>query len=179
LNRKNKTVRYFIIGFKSSGKTTIGKKLAHRLNMDFIDLDQEIERREGKSIPDLFVELGENEFRNKEWKALCDVVKGDNLVVSLGGGAPCHCDNMNLLERKGDVIYLKVDNDTLVSRLKASVNDRPIVLNKSDEELRVYVKDLKLRCEHHYLRAKYIVSGKDMTVDTVLQAIGKVGKTFI
>jgi shikimate kinase len=164
-------VRYFIIGFKSSGKTTIGRKLAQRLNMDFVDLDEVMERREGKSVPELFTELGDERFRVKEWEALKEVVKDDNIVVSLGGGAPCHCDNMNLLEKKGEVIYIRLDNDTLVSRLKSAVNDRPIVLNKTDEELRSYVSELKKRCEHHYLRAKYIVEGKNLSIDRLVSVL--------
>ncbi len=161
-------MRYFIIGFKSSGKTTIGNKLARKLKMDFIDLDEMIEQREGKSIPELYTTIGEEEFRKKEWQSLREVIEKDNIVVSLGGGTPCHYDNMSLIERNGEVIYLKVDNDTLISRLKKAVNDRPIVLNKSDEELRQYIEDLKSRCEHYYLRAKYIVDGKDLTVHKVL-----------
>jgi shikimate kinase len=164
-------MRYFIIGFKSSGKTTIGRKLAQRLKMDFIDLDDWIEQREGITVPELYTNLGDEGFRIKEWKALKDVIQKDNVVVSLGGGAPCHCDNMELMEKFGDVIYIKLDNDTLVSRLKAAVKNRPIVMNKSDEELRAYVSDLKNRCEHHYLRAKYIVEGKDLTMERILEAL--------
>jgi shikimate kinase len=170
---KNTELRYFIIGFKSSGKTTLGKKLARRLNMEFIDLDEVIERREGKTVPELYTEVGDEGFRIKEWEALKETVRKDNMVVSLGGGAPCHCDNMNLMERKGEVIYIRLDNDTLVSRLKAAVRDRPIVLNKSDAELREYVEDLKSRCEHHYLRAKYIIDGKDLSFDQLLISLGR------
>jgi shikimate kinase len=164
-------MRYFIIGFKSSGKTTIGKKLARRLKMDFVDLDEWIELREGINVPELYTRLGDEGFRVKEWEALKEVIKKDNIVISLGGGAPCHCDNMNLMEQNGEVIYIRVDNDTLVSRLKSAVNNRPIVLNKSDEELRSYVADLKNRCEHHYLRAKYIVEGKDLTIERILETL--------
>ena len=164
-------MRYFIIGYKNSGKTSIGRKLANRLNMEFIDLDDVIEEREGISIPALYSELGDERFRVKEWEALKEVVKKDNLVVSLGGGAPCHCDNMNLIENYGEVIYIRLDDDTLVSRLKDATTDRPIVLNKSDEELRVYVKDIRDRCEHHYLRAKYYIEGKNLTVDKIIRTI--------
>jgi shikimate kinase len=166
-------LRYFLIGYKSSGKSTIGKKLASRLSLEFVDLDEVIESREGKTVPQLYTELGDEGFRIREWEALLEVVKNDNVVVALGGGAPCHCDNMNLIEKKGEVIYLQLDDDTLVSRLKDATRDRPIVLNKSDEELRSYVKDIRNRCEHHYLRAKYIVRGKDITVDKILKVIGK------
>lgn len=164
-------MRYFLIGYKSSGKSTMGKKLASRLGLEFIDLDDFMEQREGKSVPELFTELGEQEFRNREWAALLKIVKKDNVVIALGGGAPCHCDNMNLIEKQGDVIYLRLDNDTLVSRLKKATKDRPIVLNKTDEELRSYVREMRERCEHHYLRARYIVEGKDLTVDRILDVI--------
>lgn len=164
-------MRYFIIGYKNSGKTSIGKKLAKHLNMEFIDLDEVIEEREGKTIPDLYSELGDERFRLIEWEALKEVVKKDNLLVSLGGGTPCHCDNMNLIEQCGEVIYIHLDNDTLVSRLKDATKDRPIVLNKSDEELRDYVEEIRDRCEHHYLRAKYFVEGKDLTVEKIISTI--------
>ncbi len=164
-------MRLFIIGYKSSGKTTIGKQLAHRLEMDFIDLDEWIERMEGRTVPEIFSEEGEEEFRNIEWKALKQVVKKDNIVVSTGGGAPCHCDNMNLMEKYGDVLYLRLDTDTLVSRLKSATKDRPIVRGKNEYELREYVTDLKKRCEHHYTRAKYIIDGRDIKPEKIIELL--------
>ncbi len=164
-------MRYFIIGYKSSGKTTIGKKLAHRLNMDFIDLDKFIEEMTGSSVPEIYTDQGETEFRNIEWKALKQVVTKDNLVVSTGGGVPCHCDNMNLMEKYGEVIYLKMDNNTLVNRLEKATVDRPIVKNKTREELHVYIQDLRERCEHHYLRARFIVDGKTLKIDELVSLL--------
>ena len=164
-------MRYFIIGYKSSGKSTMGRKLAERLNLRFIDLDEVIERREKKTIPQLYTELGDEGFRIREWKALKEVVKSDNVVVALGGGAPCNCDNMNLIEKYGEVIYIRLDDDTLVDRLKSATNDRPIVLNKSEDELRFYIRDIRNRCEHHYLRAKYVIDGEDLTVGKLIGTI--------
>jgi shikimate kinase len=164
-------VRYFIIGYKSSGKTTIGKKLAGKLKLKFIDLDDVIEKMEGKSIPELYIQEGDAGFRVIEWKALRNIVNEDNLVVSTGGGAPCHCDNMNLMEKYGDIIYLNLDNDTLVSRLKLATKDRPIVLNKTDEQLRQYVSELRDRCEHHYKRAKFIIDGKNLNVESIIKVL--------
>ncbi len=155
-------MRIFIIGFKSSGKTTIGKKLAGKLNMDFIDLDAYIEEKTGRTVPDIFTEEGEQEFRNIEWASLVEISKKDNIIISTGGGAPCWCDNMNLMLKKGETIYLRLDNDTLVSRLKDATIDRPIVKNKTDEELRHYVDQLKNNCEHHYLRARHVLEGKNL-----------------
>lgn len=164
-------MRYFIIGYKNCGKTTIGKKLAAKLGMEFIDLDEVIEEREGKSIPEIYTNIGDDGFRVKEWEALKEIIKKDNLVVALGGGAPCHCDNMNLIEQYGEVIYIQLDSDMLVSRLKKATKDRPIVLNKTDEELQSYVQDIRERCEHHYLRAKYCVNGKNLTIKKILQVL--------
>ncbi|MBN2487215.1 MAG: shikimate kinase [Bacteroidales bacterium] len=166
-------MRLFIIGYKSSGKTTIGKKLANRLNLEFVDLDHEIEARESKSVPELYNSIGDAGFRLLEWEALREIVKRDNIIVSTGGGAPCHCNNMGLMEKYGDVLYIQLDNDTLVSRLKHAVKDRPIVKNKTDQELREYIADLRYRCEHHYLRAKYVIDGKDITVDKIIELLKK------
>lgn len=164
-------MRYFIIGYKNCGKTTIGRKLAAKLGMEFIDLDELIEEREGKSVPEIYTEIGDNGFRVKEWEALKEIIRKDNQVVALGGGTPCHCDNMNFIEKYGEVIYIQLDSDTLVSRLKKATKDRPIVLNKTDEELRNYVQDIREKCEHHYLRAKYYVSGKNLTVNNILHVL--------
>jgi shikimate kinase len=158
-------MRYFIIGFKNSGKTTFGRKLAERLGFDFTDLDEYLESREHKSIPEIYTQLGEDGFRKLEWKALKEVVHADNIVISTGGGAPCHCDNMNLMEKYGEVVYLKVPDHVLLKRLKKAAVDRPIVLGKTEEELRKYIADLRAKCEHHYLRAKYVVERENPGIE--------------
>jgi len=160
-------MRYFIIGFKNSGKTTFGRRLANRLGLDFIDLDEYIEEKEKKSIPELYSSLGEEGFRRTEWKALKEVILNDGVVISTGGGAPCNCDNMNIMERYGEVIYLKVSDHTLVDRLRHAAKDRPIVLGKNEEELKIYIAGLRDRCEHHYNRAKYIVNGDNPDVEAI------------
>lgn len=165
-------MRYFIIGFKNSGKTTFGRMLANELGLGFIDLDEYMEKREGKGIPEIYTRLGEEGFRRLEWKALKEVVKHDNLVISTGGGAPCHCDNMNLMEQYGDAIYLNVTDETLVNRLMHAAKDRPIVLGKTKEELFRYVADLRNKCEHHYRRARYIVDGERLEMEEILKKLG-------
>jgi shikimate kinase len=164
-------VRYFVIGFKNSGKTTFGRKLAKMLDLGFTDLDEYIEEKEGKTIPDIYTRLGDDAFRRLEWKALKTLVKTDNIVVSTGGGAPCHCNNMSLMEEYGDVIYLEVTNETLVNRLKKSAKDRPIVKGKTEEELRLFVAELRNRCEHHYKRAKFIVDGEHLNMNDLIKSL--------
>ena len=164
-------MRLFIIGYKNCGKTTIGRQIALKLGLEFIDLDEVIEIQEGKSIPDLYASVGDLEFRIKEWKALQKAVKKDNIVVSTGGGAPCHCENMDLMEKNGEVLYIELDTETLVHRLKKATKDRPIVLNKTDEELEHYITDLRERCEHHYLRAKYKMDGKNISAEKIIEIL--------
>jgi shikimate kinase len=78
---------------------------------------------------------------------------------------------MNLMEQYGDAIYLKVSDELLVSRLKKASEDRPIVRGKTEEELRQYVADLRHRCEHHYLRARYIVDGVILTTEKLIREL--------
>ncbi len=168
-------MRYFIIGFKNSGKTTFGRQLADMLHLDFIDLDEYIEQKEGKSIPEIYASIGDESFRRLEWKALRELVRKDRLVIATGGGAPCHCDNMSLMEKYGDVIYLQVSDDTLLQRLRKAVADRPIVKGKTEEELRHYITDVRNRCEHHYKRAKYIVDGEKINLPELVKELSPAG----
>jgi len=167
-------VRLFIIGYKSSGKTTLGKQLAMGLNLEFIDLDDFIEQQEGKTIPEVFMEAGEEEFRRRERKALRQVIRKDDILVSTGGGAPCHLDNMTLMEKHGIIIYLKADDETLVSRLKAAAIDRPIVKGKSEEELRTYLTELRNRCERYYIRAHIITDGTKTGIHDIMEQLKKI-----
>ncbi len=164
-------MRFFIIGFKNSGKTTFGRQLAEKLGLGFIDLDEQLEEQEGQTIPEIYTRVGEDAFRRLEWKALKSLVTKDNIVISTGGGAPCHCDNMSLMEQHGDVIYLKVTDETLIHRLKKAAEDRPIVKGKTEKELRQYVTHLRDRCEHHYKRARYIVDGEEINLDDFIRQL--------
>jgi shikimate kinase len=168
-------MRYFIIGFKNSGKTTFGKLLADWLKMDFLDLDEYLEKKEGRSIPEIYSAIGETAFRRLEWKALKEVVHNEHIVISTGGGAPCNCDNMNLMEKYGDVIYLQVSDETLIGRLKHAAKDRPVVLGKNEEEIRNYIADIRNRCEHHFRRAKYSINGESIDRNEVIKLLKKQG----
>ncbi|MBU1820351.1 MAG: shikimate kinase, partial [Bacteroidetes bacterium] len=88
----------FLIGMPSSGKTTLGKKLARALGYRFVDLDKLIVSDQKKSIPDIFREHGEPYFREVESRILQDTRPDHWLVVSTGGGAPCFFDNMDFIK---------------------------------------------------------------------------------
>jgi shikimate kinase len=140
--------------------------------MDFLDLDEYIEEREGQSIPELYSQLGDEGFRLLERKALKESVISNHIVISTGGGAPCHCENMNLMEKYGEVIYLKVSDETLIMRLMEAARHRPIVMGKNEEEIREYVSEVRKKCEHNYHRAKYTVDGENTDLEKVISMLG-------
>ncbi len=90
-------MRIFLTGYMGCGKSTIGRKVAALMGMNFIDLDKYIEERYFKSVPDLFALEGEQSFREKERQALQEVAQFEDIVVGTGGGAPCFFDNMKLM----------------------------------------------------------------------------------
>lgn len=112
-------MRIFLIGYKGSGKTTTGNFLAEKLSLPFIDLDRFIEENFGKTIPVLYEEVGEERFRVIEKDNLIDLInKFDNCILATGGGTPRYGNNMDILLNSGYVIYIKVNDETLINRWK-------------------------------------------------------------
>jgi shikimate kinase len=100
-----------------SGKTSVGAKLAAELNLPFLDLDHELEKKERRSITQLFEQEGEAYFRAAEQQMLQNL-SNDVCVVACGGGLPCFFNNMELLKEKGIVIYLDAKPELLYQRIK-------------------------------------------------------------
>src|SRR5262245_25261923 len=113
-----------------AGKTTIGRKLADKLSWKFIDLDDEIERREGRSIADIFRQEGEPHFRNLERLCLTELSSTPNAVIALGGGAFIDPDNRNLTENSGLTVWLKVSFRNVEERVKTD-GTRPKFTDKT------------------------------------------------
>ena len=100
--------RIFLIGFMGSGKSTIGSRLARRIGYDFKDMDHLIEETAGMTIPDIFSEHGEPVFRKWDHDILLELCEYENVVVSTGGGAPCHNDMIRIMNDHGTTIYIKL-----------------------------------------------------------------------
>ena len=111
----------FIVGPMASGKSTLGKKLAQTLNIDFVDIDKEIEKKAGAEISWIFEVEGEEGFREREIKALQKSVEKDNVVISTGGGIVTIKENRDLMIAKGKVVYLKTPIEI---QLKRTENDK-------------------------------------------------------
>mgnify|MGYP001359700378 CR=1 FL=1 len=139
------------------GKTTLGKKLAKQLNYLFIDLDKEIERESNKSISDIFLNEGENEFRKIETTILNKILElNGNYIIALGGGTICFNNNLQIVKNKASLIYLQMPVKALYSRLKESKTNRPLISNLNDEELLSFIENKLKERENFYLQANYI-----------------------
>lgn len=111
-----------LIGFMGAGKTTIGKKLARKLDLEFIDTDDRIEAQTGRKISDIFAEDGEAYFRGLETETLRQLSQQERrCVIAVGGGLPMQPQNRPLLKELGTVVFLEAEIETLEQRLK---NDR-------------------------------------------------------
>jgi shikimate kinase len=148
-----------------SGKTTIGKMLAKRLEYSFVDLDARIEEKQFKTVSKIFAELGEHEFRLIEKQNLHDLAEFENVVISTGGGAPCFFDNMDFMNFHGLTVYLKLLPSQLVERLEYSkANKRPLLAERKGAELLQFVTEGLTKREPFYSQAKIIVNGTNRNI---------------
>ncbi len=134
-------MRIYLVGYMGSGKSTLGRKLSEEMDIQFIDMDDYIEERNHKTIPQIFAEEGENAFREKERMALEELSEFTDVVVATGGGAPCFFDNMELMKKSGITIFLNIDPEILAERLLDSKIDRPLIRGKSREELTAFINE--------------------------------------
>lgn len=153
----------YLIGYMGAGKTTFGKQVAKKLGLRFIDTDDYIVNRNKASINDIFKQHGEYGFRMIERASLKEISNGDDLVVATGGGLPCFYDNMAYMKKHGISVYLKVDENELADRLDSIKASRPLLKDKSREELKQSVHDMLQTREPYYNRANIIVDATDET----------------
>lgn len=149
--------RIILIGYMGAGKTTIGKELAKDLGLPFYDLDWYIESRMRKKISEIFAERGEEGFRVIERNMLHEVAEFEDVVISCGGGTPCFFDNMEYMNENSDVIYLKATPEVLYNHLQMGKSVRPLIANKSKEELLDFIKEQLEYREQFYLKANHIL----------------------
>jgi len=158
-----------LIGYMASGKSSVGKVLANKLNYEFIDLDDYIEKEEQNTIAHIFKSNGELYFRKLETKYLKIILDSKNSVVlSLGGGTPCYGNNMDLVlnDSNSKSVYLKTGIPALVGRLKNEKSKRPLIAHiESDELLTEFIgKHLFERNQFYSLaETKISTDGKNET----------------
>lgn len=146
-----------LVGYMCAGKTTVGKALAKELGRTFYDLDWYVEERFHKKVPQIFAEEGEARFRDLERRMLHEVAEFENIVLSCGGGTPCHFDNMDYMNSVAETYYLKATPETLIQHIAISRGERPLLKGKSPDELREFVSAQLAEREPYYEKAQHIV----------------------
>ncbi len=165
--------RIVLTGFMGSGKTSVGALLAERLGWKFLDLDREIERRDGRSVPQIFRESGEAHFRRLETAALASLLGQRRLVLALGGGAPEELGNRLLLEQTPHtaVVYLSAPYATLVERCTVQAADpaataRPVLADLAVAEARFHAR------RPHYERiASHTVETSRLEIEAAAESV--------
>jgi shikimate kinase len=149
-----------LIGFRGSGKTTVGKALAARLGREFIDCDEHIERKTHLTIREIFERWGESHFRNLESEAIADLAKLDGKVIATGGGAVLRYKNIQMLKRNAKIFHLEVNPENAFRRIESdgSTRQRRPALTEKDPftEIREQIE----------LRRPYYLQGADVTIAT-------------
>lgn len=156
-----------------SGKTTLAKKLANKLDIPFIDTDEEIVREIGMSITEYFQLHGENKFRELEREQL-QKTANQNAIISTGGGSPCFFDNMQWMNNNGTSVYLKMSPKSLFDRLSQSKpNKRPILIGKTEQELFDFISEKLIEREPFYSQAQIVIDQISTSVEELIEILNQ------
>jgi shikimate kinase len=162
-------MKIFLVGLVGSGKTTLGRQLAEVLQVPFVDMDWEIEAREGRSISEIFSQNGEDYFRRIEAETLRDWAGSNkDFVMGTGGGAPCFYNGMDIINESGLSIFLDVPLDELNLRL-AAATDRPLLHTTDDIERKKRLQIMHDARRPIYSKAHIILD--NVTFENLLRAV--------
>ena len=158
------------------GKSTVSKKLANLTGISVIDLDKKIEKREKLTINEIFEQKGEVYFRKLERTIFMELLESPKtMIIALGGGTPCYANNHELLNGENVLsIYLKASVETLVKRLFTNRSKRPLIANKTEEELTEFIAKHLFDRSYYYNQAQYKVSIDNKTKDETAEDIFKI-----
>lgn len=157
-----------------AGKSTLGQALAQAAEVTYIDLDEAIERRVGKSVVDIFAHNGEAAFReleSDELRRLCHSDTAGDIVIGCGGGTPCFGDNMDYMLATGRVVWLQADNSRLLQRLIDGKAKRPAIADMDADAIAAYVAATREQRLSHYNRAH------DTFDSTYLETVEEIAST--
>lgn len=157
----------FLVGFMGVGKTVIGKALARRLGFSFLDTDEMVEKKEGRSINRIFQESGEGYFREKEWEVLKSLKDLSRVVIATGGGLFLGSPHRKFIKEQGVSIWLNAPFEEILKRLRRSPI-RPLFTN--EEDLRGMLEKRKAR----YALADYEIETGHQNIEGIIERILKI-----
>ena len=160
--KKNTVKNICFVGFMGSGKSILGKDLSKLYNIEFFDSDLEIEKKIGKSINQIFIDSGEEYFREIEEKVCIDLLKVENCIISLGGGSIINSKIRKIIKKNSFSIYLKVDINVLLKRLKSS-KKRPLLKYSNKED----IKKLYNEREIFYNKSDLVINNDNNKYDAI------------
>lgn len=166
-------MKLFLIGYMGSGKSTVGKFLAQKLSSDFIDFDDYIEKKQGKTISEIFQTEGEKKFRELENESLKKLLVKKNTVISLGGGTPCFHNNMELINQNGTSVYIEMSVDALAKRLIKARKKRPLIEGMNEMDLRFFIAANLEKRLPFYLQAHHRIKSENQTAEQLAEKIAK------
>ncbi len=157
-----------LVGMMGVGKSSIGRRLAARLGVPFVDADTEIEKAAGMSIADIFGRHGEADFRSGEARVIARLLDGGPQVLATGGGAVMNADTRAAIKAKGVSIWLSAELDVLMRRINKRKNDRPM-LQTADPA--ATLRELLVAREPAYAQADLTVQSREVPHDAIVSEI--------
>jgi shikimate kinase len=162
----------FLIGFRGTGKTTIGKIISRMLDREFIDADEYLEQKEGKTVKDIFDEGGEKLFREMESRVIAELCLLDNKIIATGGGVILREENVKKLKKNGVLILLTADVDTIYKRIyrdKLTQQKRPSLTDRNGYQEIEYL--LEYRNPFYDKAADFVLNTDSMSVNDAARRI--------
>lgn len=166
-------MRVFLVGFMGSGKSYWGRRWAGLMGFDFVDLDEVIEAKLGKTVSDIFEQEGEELFRQTESDELRLLSGSENVIISCGGGTPCFHENMDWMNASGITVYLSSPAKLLFDNIMQDSVKRPLVKDVNDAEILYFVeKKLKERAPF-YEKARITLSVTALNDNSLEQVLNR------
>lgn len=164
MNKKHSNL--ILVGFMGSGKTTVGKILAKKIEKNFIDTDQLIEKNLNFSIKEFFDKFGEKKFRELETETLKNLSSIQESIISIGGGAFCNNNNIQIIKEIGLTFYLKISFENLLKRFNyEQIEKRPLLKNLDKAEQLLYDR------EKYYSQADFIINTDNLSPNNIANLI--------
>lgn len=165
-------MKIFFIGFMGAGKTHWGRLLSEKLNLRYFDLDEQVREHSGRTIPELFSTVGEEQFRLLEKEVLHIITEShDQFVMSCGGGSPCYFNNIDYMNEAGTTIWINTPIEVLFERLVKEKENRPLIRDLSDQQLRSFIIRKFADRKIYYDQASIVIDEEPLQLDRLIEKI--------